>query len=107
MMKQIWFTQSDVRAYAPCSKQFGSCFKRQMMRTVRDSTKVCALPHNKAVNLNAFVPCNDCKAQSLQGHRSARRFPPSVIAQKRLVSATLYGHGWIEKLTNAYSQGNF
>ena len=92
MMKQIWFTQSCVRAYAPCSKQFGTRHKRQAKLRVSDTARACALPHNKAVNQNAFVRHAACETQSSRRHRDARRFPPSDIAQKRLVTAALYGH---------------
>jgi hypothetical protein len=80
MMKQLWFTQSWVRAHAPCSKQFGTRHKRQAELKVSDTVRACALPHNRAVNQNAFVRHAACEA---------RRFPPSAIAQKRLVSAAL------------------
>ena len=89
MMKQIGFTQSGDRANAPCSKQFGTRLKRQVKLKVSDTARACALPHNVPVNQNDFVRHAACEAQSSRRHRDARRFPPSVIAQKRLVSAAL------------------
>ena len=91
MTKQIGFTQSGDRANAPCSKQFGTRFKRQAKLKVSDTARACALPHNVPVNQNDFVRHDACEAQSSRRHRKARRFPPSVFAQNRLVTGELCG----------------
>jgi hypothetical protein len=91
MKRQIGFTQSGVRAIAPCSKLFGTRLKRQSKLKVSDTARACALPHNMPVNQNDFVRHADCEAQSSRRHRKARRFPPSVFAQNRLVTGALCG----------------
>jgi len=87
MTKQIWFTQSGVRAYVPCSKRFGSCYKRQMMRTVRAGTKVCALPHNKPFEPTA----GGCHAFRMRENRASSAMSLSLRERAIAPSSRLNG----------------